>query len=772
MLMRRAHQQAGLAVIMVLLVIFVFVAAATFVLLAVDRNTDLQAAFQRTTAGFAAAEAGVHVGAAGVLTAMQNFGLPTNCSPQALTINGRTVTYTLSVPGGTPGSCAETPVTRIEPAGGVFDGLNAIVYLYDLASTAVNNLSGFTEATVNSRFESHLIAMFQFAAFYSGDLEVLPAPPMTINGRLHTNGDLYLSSGDCGAAGSGGLNVLGQITITGSQQPGTAPLNRGRKDSSENANHVWISLDGTPTNMQILGTDAQGSTGCADTAPRQIPQSEIDTWNGRIATGLTNISPPGENTLLCTPWLGGCPAQGGGYWQNANLRIVLDLTAAPQQLVSGTGPSLYPVEVLDQNGDVDPAKTTALQAFMQNVPGAITYSDVPDKGLAPNWDCRVNTDCESAYSDGTKYTTPFPGSPGSPCATARSPRAQITQVNYTNCYDYRYGGFYNWRESKPIMMLNIDWMALEGYNRDQGGVFFDPGVTTNGGLVVFLSVKGPSASGANNYGVRLYDAARVRWGSGNAGVAFASDQAMYITGNVNCRAPDTSAGTSVPAQCGEDPTDRKPASVAADTINVLSCAWVQQTGGSISPCGNIPADADAWSQICGSSSGGCRPVDENSTQQSGACSGSGCPAQETFVNSAFLAGTDRTWCRPVTGNDTGRGCNDSSWYSGGLENYPRFHENWCPASGCQAFWYQGSFVSVDSPHHTCYAWATPFNPAADDPAYTCATYPRQGFWSLQRYNPPPRRWFYDALFNDAAMLPPLTPRFVYHRLVFFTQVFK
>ena len=40
------------------------------------------------------------------------------------------------------------------------------------------------------------------------------------------------------------------------------------------------------------------------------------------------------------------------------------------------------------------------------------------------------------------------------------------------------------------------------------------------------------------------------------------------------------------------------------------------------------------------------------------------------------------------------------------------------------------------------------------------------------YNPPTRNWNFDPAFNNAANLPPLTPRFVYVQQVLFTEDFK
>ena len=38
--------------------------------------------------------------------------------------------------------------------------------------------------------------IFQFAVFYDNDLEILPGPDMTLGGRVHTNGNMYLGSGN------------------------------------------------------------------------------------------------------------------------------------------------------------------------------------------------------------------------------------------------------------------------------------------------------------------------------------------------------------------------------------------------------------------------------------------------------------------------------------------------------------------------------------------------------------------------------------------------
>jgi hypothetical protein len=276
--------------------------------------------------------------------------------------------------------------------------------------------------------------------------------------------------------------------------------------------------------------------------------------------------------------------------------------------------------------------------------------------------------------------------------------------------------------------------------------------------VVYASVRGPAAQGVNNYGVRIYNAQRLRRDSGARGVTFVSDQATYVLGTFNCRAPSVSSDT-VPAGCGSG--GKLPAALIGDTVNVLSCAWVDS--------GACPSSiSQGVDETAAPPYPTYRPRDERSTT---ARPGGKPSAAQTFVNAALLAGNDTTTC---PGNPGGRDC-QRDYYSGGLENYPRFHEDW----GSARFWYQWAFVAIDTPKHTCFTFNAGLT-AQDDPVLSCRTYQLngawlQGYWRMAEvygYSPPPRRWFYDTAFNDAANLPPLAPRFVMLRQRFFTEEFR
>lgn len=125
--------------------------------------------------------------------------------------------------------------------------------------------------------------------------------------------------------------------------------------------------------------------------------------------------------------------------------------------------------------------------------------------------------------------------------------------------------------------------------------------------------------------------------------------------------------------------EKKPTSVITDSVNILSNSW----------------DDTKSSQIL-----------SNRT------------ATDTEVNTAFIAGIKET---PAGGGT----------YSGGLENYPRLHEDW----GGDELKIRGSFVEL---------WQSSV---------------AQGDWVYggNQYKAPIRNWDYDTDFNNASNLPPFTP---------------
>ncbi len=77
------------------------------------------------------------------------------------------------------------------PADSAYNGLIASVNPYILKSRATAPDS--TSVTLTRTMNNYLIPLFQFGMFSDGDLELHPGPPFVFNGRVHANGNIYVS---------------------------------------------------------------------------------------------------------------------------------------------------------------------------------------------------------------------------------------------------------------------------------------------------------------------------------------------------------------------------------------------------------------------------------------------------------------------------------------------------------------------------------------------------------------------------------------------------
>jgi hypothetical protein len=106
------------------------------------------------------------------------------------------------------------PQVQAIPAGQVYAGLNAQEYRYTVYSMATSkqpgNLDARATTVLEMTFKNRNIPLFQFAAFYNGDLEMNSTSQMDINGRVHTNRNLYIQPTPNGTTAS--TRLLGQVT--------------------------------------------------------------------------------------------------------------------------------------------------------------------------------------------------------------------------------------------------------------------------------------------------------------------------------------------------------------------------------------------------------------------------------------------------------------------------------------------------------------------------------------------------------------------------------
>jgi hypothetical protein len=336
----------ALVTVLIMLVVLMSLLTAYFTLTRIELGAT-QASVRQTT-GFYAAEAGLNLRAEEVRARFLGYGRPSGTSPsgnnpcqgsnqgsgdfacKTYTISGRTVrTYMVEHPG--------NPQTVQIPPGELFENLEAQEYRYSLFSEAIGP-DGRTEAILEMVFRSRLVPMFQFAVFYDKDLEINPGGPMTLNGRVHTNRDLYLG-------GPLLLRIQGQTSTAGR-------LFRG--DKNQNLCQGTVEISGADGVYRPLL--CRGQTRWA------YSQSEVAPWGGRIQVGIDRVAVPVPEELD--------PDPGRTYFSLAHLRLRLNLF---------NNPPTPTVEVVLPDGNVDFLATSDLNVCPGTIGGpsgrAVGHSD-------------------------------------------------------------------------------------------------------------------------------------------------------------------------------------------------------------------------------------------------------------------------------------------------------------------------------------------------------------------------------------------------------------
>ena len=714
-------------------------------------------ASRNSNSGFYSAEAGLTLRANQIREEFEGFNRPSGNSPAQwedcidtnnsndgdndfacesnLFINSQQiVTYGIDRTGNTPIS--------VTVADGAFAGLNAQEYRYDYFSTALkeDGQQKSPTAILGLRFKSRLVPLFQFAAFYNSDLSFSFPPNMTMNGRVHSNGDIYFNAG--GESGTNTLAVTGIVTT-----PGT--MYRGQKTQNDDCRENVTVFDGS--NQRALDCGSSG-------ARKAYAQSDVSDWNGNIRIGdpdltlkvpeLETFEMPPSNVISSDTL-----REDYEYWNKADLRLVLKLD-------NSNNPSS--IDVLNPNGSINATATSNLNAC---TPVQSTIENEPGGGGAnyERSDTQVGVASTNNFSTGdfVQLGNDFDSNVISSISASNNTLTIKRQIGHTyqaepitkkdevvkKAVVSTSDTFYNYREKNGatgvdegtfIRMLNVDVQELlnciDSSNSIMGGKDLDD--DTEGGLVWFLAVDGPDShtdvvnnnlDTPNNYGIRLYNASELASSNSGAknvqGLTIVSDQAVYTQGNYNS-------------------TNKIPASIIADSINVLSTAW-----------NNDDSNGRAYnsSNLLDTTSATTQDVTDLECDSDDNCwwnyGDTARDADNTTVNAAFFSGQD--FEGGGDGSDFQDKGDDTS--SGGVNNYPRFHEDWdgsqnCGSPGRCTLTYLGSMVT--------------FGKAQRVDGDFCSSY--RSFWgACNIYTPPTRNWSYDTDFNDAANLPPMTPRAVY-----------
>ncbi len=256
----------------------------------------------------------------------------------------------------------------------------------------------------------------------------------------------------------------------------------------------------------------------------------------------------------------------------------------------------------------------------------------------------------------------------------------------------RVNAFYEGREDRRPDLVDVYVDSLR--------IWADSSPATRSPRILYFEFMDPAVSNANNdyFAVRLRGGARLprsRVATDTGGLTIATERPLYVLGDYNT-------------------TVWRPAALMGDAITFLSNP----------PNPAMLNAAPAASGVrCSAAVGWCDVMQQNMAQRT---------ARTATVNAAILAGHSATPC------DYARAGCSAPPYGGGLENFPRFLENW---SGV-VFRYTGSLVSLYVNQFSTGLWGNTTN---------------VGFANAGYYTPPDRQWQFDVNFRFPERLPPGTP---------------
>ncbi len=160
---------------------------------------------------------------------------------------------------------------------GSYRGLYALATEYEVTSTGMT-INSQNKADLKMIVESDLIPLFQFAVFYEPVLEIAPGPAMTLGGRVHSNGDLYIQSGNS-------LTINSHMTAAGNIFHGRSPESG---QSTDNGNVFIMDQSGNPVSMYQSGD-------WVDAYEADWVEHSLDLWGGMVEDGdhgITELNMP------------------------------------------------------------------------------------------------------------------------------------------------------------------------------------------------------------------------------------------------------------------------------------------------------------------------------------------------------------------------------------------------------------------------------------------------------------------------------------------------
>jgi len=601
------------------------------------------------------------------------------------------------------------PTTRyVDPAdpGNAYDPLRGqfartqTIRLLASATSSVPGLSVTQYATQS--IEIRDVSLFNYAIFYNIAMEFHPGPNMTVTGPVHSNVDTYMTSNTGNT-----LEFLSTVTSAGRILNAALDSSRTIGRNISFTNGLDVNLNNVPDVIGInsgitnasgtsLGTYVDTNLGSRSTG-NTFAQIASQVWRGNVQDSsmgivaqnlpaITANNSADAHTLIERPDSGGNAAlESQKYSNKAGLYIFQAANSAgapPAPVVFKVAADAVAYRALNTAARVTWLATAANKDKIVVLPTGV-----------------INTDRRMRDKREGQTVSTIDINLGA-LRTAVANTASATNIKAWDSGASTYTANHNLDAT-----VTRNGVTDTAWN---GTVYVDV-ENPNEGYTATSDIGSMGAGTGTKTAVRLINGASVPnrndFATGTAdGFTLATNAAVYIVGNLNSPGPNTgtrggtAVGTETNPQVNIPKDGEDPVAIVADAVNILSNAWVS---------GGLPA---------GDATSGNNASTLNATP--------------TEISAAFLTGNVPT--------NTG-----ASTYSGGVENFPRFHENW---SGDQ-FRYRGSMVAL-------------FNS-------TVATAP----WSNSStvYSPPTRVWGFNQMFQQGRQ-PPGTPRIRSFRRVSFADL--
>lgn len=447
-----------------------------------------------------------------------------------------------------------------------FSGLYGYGQHCVIASTAETAGKRYdVSSTVSQSVWFGSIPLFQYAIFYNLDMEINPGALMTVNGRVHSNYNIWATGSSSGSP----LDFNGTVDASGF-------------------------VTNSPSLLDPQNTGRHGNVNYGDT---NSPISNADSLNLPIG-GTTNNNPVYVKAILNLPPDDVAAPLTAAYSTNGQVYLYNEADLIISNSPSGIGDSSTNVlTVLYQN----PNRATPLAVVTPDLQSTQTVlSNSYVTGLAPVTNMIPETTYVTNivyYTSGKKkgqirsitvtpQTTYYPEVVEETVTNVVSSDVTVTNYSYSFVTNQTY---YDYREGKTVQAVQVDVGQLNAWlnnNSTTGGAQYDQlnssGITSKGhginSIYVYNSVPEDDSTLP---AVRLTDGAQLP----PNGLTVATPMPIYVKGDYNV----TTDGIHYSRTLG-DTTNTVPAALLGDAITVLSANWKDSYNAGTSLSSRTPAN--------------------------------------------------------------------------------------------------------------------------------------------------------------------------------------